>query len=311
LGDTLIGVKLRRAILVIAVLLAAAVAAWAYYPPFRLLTLYAAGRSPACPLNQAVQCGTHIDALKAANDRIIQGSKLVQSDPAGFDLYATPNGNWWIPAGDRWVLPFNLAEQQVDIYGTSGRQPVRSGDIVLDCGANVGVFTRKALDHGAAKVIAIEPAPENLECLRRNFSAEIASGKVVLYPKGVWDKDDVLEMNIDPKNSAGDSFVIQREGSHKISLPLTTIDKLVTELALPRVDYIKMDIEGAEPNALSGARRTLAKWKPRLSLAAYHEPDHPVRIPAIIRAVRADYEMECGPCEEHNGRIVPDILYFR
>ena len=43
------------------------------------------------------------------------------------------------------MLPFNLAEQQRKIYGT-GERAVRAGDIVLDCGANVGVFTRVALD---------------------------------------------------------------------------------------------------------------------------------------------------------------------
>jgi FkbM family methyltransferase len=304
-------VKPKHAIIAVAVLLAAALAAWAYYPPFRLFAIYAAGRSPSCPLNQAVECASHIQALEAAKDRIIAGSRRIQSDPAGFDLYSTPVGNWWIPAGDRFMLPFNLAEQELDIYGTSGVQPVRPGDVVLDCGANIGVFTRKVLDRGAGKVIAIEPAPENLECFRRNFKKEIAAGKVVVYPTGVWDKDDVLEMNIDPTNTAADSFVIHREGSHKLRLPLTTIDKLVAELALPRVDYIKMDIEGAEPNALMGARETLAKWKPRMSLAAYHQQDHPVRIPAIVLGIRNDYGVECGPCEEHGNRIVPDVLYFR
>ena len=82
------------------------------------------------------------------------------------------------------ALNYDLAEQKRNIYGTG----IRRGDIVLDAGANVGVFTRKALWAGASKVIAIEPAPENLECLRRNFAAEIADGRVVVYPKGVWDK---------------------------------------------------------------------------------------------------------------------------
>ena len=73
---------------------------------------------------------------------------------------------------------------------------VRPGDVVLDCGANVGVYTRHALEAGARLVVAIDPAPENIECLRRNFSEEIKAGRVVVYPKGVWDKDEVLQ---DPK----------------------------------------------------------------------------------------------------------------
>jgi hypothetical protein len=82
---------------------------------------------------------------------------------------------------------------------------------------------------------------------------EIAAGRVIVYPKGVWDKEEILPMQIDPNNSAADSFIIHREGGTEIrGIPLTTIDKLVAELNLERVDFIKMDIEAAEPKALIG-----------------------------------------------------------
>jgi FkbM family methyltransferase len=234
----------------------------------------------------------------------------VEKDPAGYHLWVTPKGRYWMPAGSDYVLPFNLAEQARQIYGTR-ETAVRQGDIVLDCGANVGVYTRDALAAGAKLVVAIEPAPENLECLRRNFAAEVDAGRVVIYPKGVWDKDDLLTLNVDPNNSAADSFIIQREGSRGVQkIPLTTIDKLAAELKLERVDLIKMDIEGAEPNALDGARETLRRYKPRLTISAYHAPDHPRLIPERVRAARADYRMECGPCAEANWGVRPDILYF-
>jgi predicted RNA methylase len=63
--------------------------------------------------------------------------------------------------------------------------PVPAGAVVLDCGAHVGVYTRRALNEGAAKVIAIEPVPQTVECLRRTFRREIAEGRVVVYQKGV------------------------------------------------------------------------------------------------------------------------------
>ena len=162
------------------------------------------------------------------------------------------------------------------------------------------------------RVIAIEPAPENLECLRRNYASEIASGRVIVVPKGVWDKDDFLTLRVDPKNSAADTFVLHREGTVGIEkVPLTTIDELVSELNLPRVDYVKLDIEGAEPRALAGAKQTLAKYKPRISIASYHNPDDPKVIPELIRAARSDYQMQCGPCSEANHGLRPDVLYFR
>ncbi len=295
----------------IGLLLLLAVAAYAYYPPFRLLTLVAVGHSPVCPVSNAMDADSHSKKLEAAHNRLVKAMVKLQHDDAGYDQWQTPVGTYWIPSGDRFVLPFNLAEQELKIYGT-GPQDVHDGDVVLDCGANVGVFTREALNHGASKVIAIEPAPENLESFRRTFKDEIASGRVVLVPKGVWDKDDVLTLHIDKNNTAADTFVIERkETTSDVKVPLTTIDKLVAELKLPRVDYIKMDIEGAEPNALRGAHDTIAKWKPRISISAYHQPDHPVIIPQIIRETRPDYTMECGPCAEAHGHIRPDILYFR
>jgi FkbM family methyltransferase len=204
-----------------------------------------------------------------------------------------------------------LAEQKRKIYGTGDNGP-HAGDITLDCGANVGVTVHEELAAGAKTVVAIEPAPENLECLRRNYSKEIAAGRVIIVPKGVWDKEDFLTLRVDPQNSAADSFVLQREGAVELEkIPLTTIDRLVADLKLERVDYIKFDIEGAEPKALAGARETLAKFKPRLSVASYHQPDHPKLIPEIVHAARPDYQMQCGPCSETEHSIRPDVLYFK
>jgi hypothetical protein len=91
---------------------------------------------------------------------------------------------------------------------------------------------------------------------------------------------------------------------------LTTIDKIVAELKLERVDFIKMDIEGAEQNALIGARATLAKYHPRMSLSAYHRPDDPKKIPELVRAGWSGYRMECGPCADAKTFVRPDVLYF-
>jgi FkbM family methyltransferase len=286
--------------------------AYSYVPSFRLFSLKLAGRSPICSWSQAMAAHENLADQIRVKDEIVKASKKVESDPAGYNLWQTPDGSYWVPAGSDWSLPFNLAEMKRRIYGT-GDQQVRVGDIVLDCGANVGTFTRLALRDGASKVVAIEIAPQNLESLRRNFREEIALGKVILYPKGVWDKDDELELLTDPDNQAADTVVIHTD-HHKatgIKVPLTTIDKIVAELGLDKVDYIKMDIEGSEVKALKGAVQTIAKFKPRLSISAYHEPSHPVEIPKAVREARNDYNMNCGFCAEANHAIRPDILYFR
>ncbi|HWC00008.1 MAG TPA: FkbM family methyltransferase [Bryobacteraceae bacterium] len=302
--------KKNRILLALGGATVAAAAVGYFYAPARLFALAAAGRSPVCPLENALKADENLRLQIRYKDQILSASRLIQKDP-GFHLWDTPRGRWWIPEGDDWVLPYNLAEQERRIYGT-GERSVKAGDIVLDCGANVGVYTRLALDAGAKTVVAIEPAPDNIESLRRNFPAEIASGRVILVPKGVWDKKDVLNLSIDPQNTAADSFVINQKATNKtIQVPLVPIDELVADLRLERVDYIKMDIEGAETNALAGGRQTLAKYHPRLSLAAYHLPTDPVRIPELVLAAWPGYRMECGPCAEAGGRVRPDVLYFR
>ena len=301
-----------KKILVLLVLIGAASTAFFTVDKVRLATLAAVGRSGPCSIGSSMSIPDHFKEQTAIKDRILAASKRLQMED-NYEQWQTPGRPYWIPRGSQFVLPFNLAEQAEHIYGT-GDQAMKAGDIVLDCGANIGVTVEEALKAGAKTIVAIEPAPENLECLRRNFPKEIESGRVIIYPKGVWDKDDVLTLNVDPHNSAADSVVMKPEGAEgKIQVPLTTVDKIVAELKLERVDYIKMDIEGAEPNALRGAHDTIAKYKPRLSLASYHVATHATLIPQIVKETRADYKMECGPCNEvkQEMRIRPEILWFR
>jgi FkbM family methyltransferase len=234
--------------------------------------------------------------------------KSAGSDSSGLKLWDTPKGRYWMPEGSARALSYDLAEQDRKIYG-SGSEGVHAGDVVLDCGANVGVFTRTALEAGAGLVVAIEPAPENIECLRRNFEPEIAQGKVRIYPKGVWDKPEVLTFNVDPKNSARDSFVGAKDAPLHIQVPVTTIDQLAEELGLSQVDFIKMDIEGAETKALAGARRTIARFKPRMSIALYHLKDDAVQVPLIARKINPQYRYDCR-CLVNEGGPAPEVGQF-
>ena len=281
-------------------------AAYFWYPPARLAILVATGNSPVCPLSSALRSRSNLDETGAIKDRIYAASRLIRED-SGLELWETPKGQFWIPRGNRFVLPYNLAEMERHVYG----ERIRSGDIVLDCGASDGDFTREALRAGAGKVISIEVAPSTIECLRRNLAPEIAAGRVVVYPKGVWDRDDVLTLEVDDTNFAANSVVMHTGSMHpSVQVPLTSIDHIVAELALPRVDFIKMDVEGAEANAIAGARETLTKFKPRMAIAAEHKPDDEIELPKVVRAIRPDYRLQCGQCLEAKGHIRADVLFF-
>ncbi len=299
---------MKRVIKIVVALLVVGAAVY-FFPPARLTVLSLAGRTKGCPYAQTLRSRANMSDQIDRHTRIVKASRMIQKDGA-FHLWDTPHGKFWLPAGSDYALPWDLAEQERKIYG-SGEREVRRGDVVLDCGANIGVYVRVALAAGAKQVIAIELAPENIESLRRNLESEIRDGRVVIYPKGVWDKDDFLTLNVDPNNSAADSVVMRPEKAHEgPRVPLTTIDKLVAELKLERVDYIKMDIEGAETNALRGAQATLAKFHPRMALSAYHGPDDPTRIPELVRRAWSGYQIECGPCADAETFVRPDVLYF-
>lgn len=285
------------------------VAAYAVSPRLRYTSWVLAGLSPVCPWSHAVGWRDHEDALRVAKDRILHSSKLLAQEN-GLELWDTPKGQFWIPRGNRYVLPFNLAEMESHIYGTGGHF-VQAGDIVLDCGASDGDFSREALEAGAKLVVSIEISPAAIECLRRNLAQPVADRRAIVYPKGVWDSPGTLRLNVSDSNFAANSVVLRPDGSHAdVLAELTTIDQIVSELGLPRVDFIKMDIEGAEINALAGARATITKFKPRLSIAAEHKLDDEFTIPKAVRGLRDDYKMTCGPCSSSGRRIRPDVLYF-
>jgi FkbM family methyltransferase len=264
-----------------------------------------------CPFGSSVASLPVFERQAKAENAYRAASKVIRRD-GRFELLSTPEGEFWIPAGSGEEVAFDLAEQSRKIYEWDG-VGVRAGDVVLDCGANIGLYTRTALRSGASKVIAIEPVPDNAECIRRNHAAEVASGRVTVVEKGVWDKDDFLELNLSPDNAAAHTFLDSRArpGSAKVRLPLTTVDRIVAELKLAKVDFIKTDIEGAERNALAGARATIARFKPRMALSVYHLPDDPAVITRRVMEARADYLRACGPCMFNGKRFAPQVFFFR
>ena len=277
------------------------------YRPMKFPSL-AGGRDQHCNLADAWREAVPESGVAARSiDRSI---KLLQSDQ-GLEQLDTPAGPLWIPAGDRMAIAEELAEQSEDEYGAQQRS-VHSGDIVLDVGAHVGVFTRVALRRGASRVIAIEPAPWALECLRRNLAVEIGQGRVVIYAKGAWDHDDTLELTVAPGMATSAGSVAFHNGAEKsVLVPLTTIDKMVLELALPRIDFIKMDIEGAEPNALRGAVNSVRQYHPRLAISLEHRPTDPETIPTLTRQLWPEYQIECGVCTNMKEHLQPVVMFAR
>ena len=278
------------------------------------------GNAPHCPWPRIFAYYENLMDFADNEIRNSSAATLVEYDNAvGLGRISVPLGIFWEKRGpEPWVpgahggIPYNTTEQEW-MFRHNPQQAVKSGDIVLDCGANVGVFTKFALQRGASLVVAIEPEPLNIECLRRNLAPEIAEGKVIVVPEGVWSSEGSFPLWINPWNAAAHSMVTAGKGK-AIEVPVSRIDVLVQKLGLARVDYIKIDIEGAEREALSGAQHTLAKHHPTLMIESYQRPDDMEVIPDIVTKAYPGYALSCGPCQtlnESSRIIAPHVIYFQ
>jgi FkbM family methyltransferase len=206
---------------------------------------------------------------------------------------------WMTRAGDadRSRQAWLFAEQDwLEISNTEDF--VQPGDVVVDVGAGPGVFVAKALRRGASKVLAIEGDSRNLECLRRNFRAEIAFGRVVLAPVIAGASDGAAHLP-ETDQAATDA-------------PVTTIDKLVADLKIARVHFIRIDTDGRE--ALKGAERVLRQDRPRVMAGLNRNPVDAVVLPKLLQSAHRDYAVSCGPCQEdERGQrtVIPRVVYFR
>ncbi len=307
---------MRSSVLAIRVLSAVAIAVLAFLVALRfypgLVLLFASGvksRSPYCSVWNAIPDVNVKLRQQADAERIARASRVVRREPA-LTLWATPLGEYWIPSSDDKVLPILLAQSNRRIYGDRD-WGVRPGDIVLDCGAYVGTYTRLALSSGAKLVVAIEPSPESVECLRRNLAKETAGGKVIIYPKGIWDCETTLTLFANLANTAGNSFVGNSAGQELPGIPVTTIEKLVRELKLPRVDFIKADVKGSTERLLRGGSAVIARDRPRIALSTEEAIDDARAIAALAKKIQPAYEMKCGPCLLDGRDIYTDVLFFR
>ena len=175
-------------------------------------------------------------------------------------------------------------------YETSDVQ-IHNGDIVIDCGANMGIFSILAVKRGANTVYAFDPQENALNLLNDNICMNNCTGKIIPVPLGLSDKKCTLSFTENDENI--DASRISREGDiETTTIECTTLDEWVAENDIPHIDFIKADIEGAERDMLKGARDTIKRDHPRLAICTYHLPDDPKVLKEIILSIDSTYHIE-------------------
>ena len=157
-------------------------------------------------------------------------------------------------------------------------------EIFVDVGSLNGKtsveFTNWA-NKGYDYIYAFEANPDSIEDCKKTFKEYELKGEVI--GKGLWNKEEVVNFNF--ALAKGRSGWISKSG--KGCIETTTLDHI---LAGNKVTFIKMDIEGAEYNALIGSKLTIQKWKPRLAICVYHKPEDILEIPALLLDIQPDYK---------------------
>lgn len=169
---------------------------------------------------------------------------------------------------------------------------VNEGDNVVDGG---GCFADTALyfafkNKGKGKIYSYEFIKENIEIFTKNLELNPKySENICLIKHALWDKSD-LSLFIVEDGPA--SYVsMERPKGYCKEIKTLTIDDLVLRNNIDKIDFIKMDIEGAEMEALKGAEQTIISHRPKLAITLYHKDSHFWEIPLLIKQYLPDSKL--------------------
>ncbi|MDR1917354.1 MAG: FkbM family methyltransferase [Synergistaceae bacterium] len=172
---------------------------------------------------------------------------------------------------------------------------VKDGDIVFDAGSWIGDFAAYASKCGAESVYAFEPAPGAYQTL---VEASKLNPNITAVNKGLGDVREYVRMFTGKDGwTSGNTLLVQDdfEQNDIAQVEVTTVDDFVRENKIPRVDFIKSDIEGFERNMLRGAAHTLREFAPKLAICTYHLPDDPEVLERVILEANEAYRIVHKP----------------
>lgn len=155
-------------------------------------------------------------------------------------------------------------------------------EIFVDVGSWSGetaIILKNKIGDKLKKVIALEPDENRIPICKENM--EHAGIKFEIIDKGAWSEDTKLHFS-----TTGEGMIYQQE-SGETSIEVIALDNCLNN---EKVTFIKMDIEGAEYEALLGCKKTIQTYKPILAISVYHKLDDIIKIPSLIKEICEDYK---------------------
>jgi FkbM family methyltransferase len=182
---------------------------------------------------------------------------------------------------------------------------VRAGDVVLDLGGCYGdvslLFAEKAGADG--KVHVFEFVPSNLEVLNHNLQLNPhLKDRVSIVNRPVWSASGMELFYTDKGSGTRVGFDKTYDGQSSVST--VSVDDYSESMQLTKIDFIKMDIEGAEQSALDGAEETIRRFRPTLAICIYHSMSDFTTIIHKIHGYGLSYRFYLGHYSDSNWETV-------
>lgn len=165
----------------------------------------------------------------------------------------------------------------------------QQGDVVLDCGACFGETALWFRMNEADTVYSFEPDPDSYALLEKNAHNYDPSKKwFIPVPLALGKEEGFLAFMQNKDHPGSSSF--HEKGA--LQVPVTTLDRWCEQNQV-QPDFIKMDLEGTEIEALKGAMNTFRKYKPRFAICLYHSFSHMWEIPLLLKQYVPEYQFWC------------------
>jgi FkbM family methyltransferase len=163
------------------------------------------------------------------------------------------------------LLPAYFSQKEIEYY--TKQYKLKKDDVVIDAGAYFGHFTiyaaKKVGNNG--KVICFEPDPLNYKILNKNIRLnKLKNIKVI--KKGLYNKDMILSF----QQAGTDSSLNNKNNSKNIKVNVVDLDNELKRMNISKVNFVKMDIEGAEIEAIQGCKKIMKNNNINFAIATYH-----------------------------------------
>jgi FkbM family methyltransferase len=214
-------------------------------------------------------------------ERVLQAGEEIKQ---ALDFLEEPRSRETFARQALWRLDLDFeAADHVDpekIYFDPVLMTPRAGEVFVDGGAYDGDTIAEAgslWGEMLKEAHAFEPDPGNVEAFRRRFELAGGTGAIQIHPVALSDHAGVVRFAAEGQLSSASA----PQGN--LIVPCGRLDDLLPNV---KPTFLKLDIEGAELEALKGAERILTQQRPRLAVCAYHRQAHLWELPLCLQGLR-------------------------